>query len=86
MINHDKAENEKAKKKINPADHLVELLNMDNPLSESSAKLLLLSFIRIIIQTMVTNGMKKNREVLFNNQDLLSNILSNPAAFGSPAA
>ncbi|NBV56915.1 MAG: hypothetical protein EBR72_03780 [Bacteroidetes bacterium] len=76
IINHDKAENEKAKKKINPADHLVELLNMDNPLSASSAILFLLSFIRIITQTMVTKGIKKNKEVLFNNHDLLSKILS----------
>ena len=86
MINQDKAENEKAKKNINPADHLVELLNSPRSLVSSSAVLLFLNLRLIRTQTISTNGIKKNKDDSFSSHRLLSNMASYPASAGFPAA
>ena len=60
MINQDKAENENAKKNINPADQRVELRNILSPSVVSSAILFLLSLNLIPYHTKSTKGIKKN--------------------------
>ena len=85
IINQESAENEHAKKKINPADHLVEFLNISNPGVSSSARLFLLNLVLIKYQTIRTKGTKKKIDELFSNQCLLSKIASYPAASSLPA-